>query len=88
MVTCRPRGDRSTVPSCSSSSLSRFVHPAPSAEVDTLSINGALSGRIIQDGALSTVISFVVEGGRISRLYAVRNPHTLRSRGQVAVLAR
>ncbi len=57
--------------------LSKFSTLAPAAVVDTLCLNGALGGRIVLDGELNTVMSFVVEDGRISRLYAVRNPDKL-----------
>jgi len=68
--------------------LSKLSTLAPAAVVDTLWLNGALGGRIVLDGELNTVISFVVEGGRISRLYAVRNPHKLSRLKEEAPLAR
>jgi RNA polymerase sigma-70 factor (ECF subfamily) len=33
--------------------------------------------RVDLDGALDTAVSLIVEGGRISRIYAVRNPKKL-----------
>ncbi len=68
--------------------LSKFSSLAPAAVVDTLWINGALGGRIVLDGELDTVMSFVVEDGRISRLYAVRNPDKLNRLEEEAPLAR
>ena len=68
--------------------LSRFSKLAPGAVVDTLWLNGALGGRIVRDGATDTLISFVVEDGRISRMYAVRNPLKLGRVDEEAVLAR
>ena len=68
--------------------LSRFSKLAPGAVVDTLWLNGALGGRIVRDGATDTLISFVVEDGRISRMYAVRNPHKLGRVDEEAALAR
>jgi hypothetical protein len=56
--------------------------------VDTVWLNGALGGRIVLDGEVNTVISFVVDDGRISRMYAVRNPHKLTRLDGEAVLAR
>jgi RNA polymerase sigma-70 factor (ECF subfamily) len=56
--------------------------------VDTLWLNGAVGGRILLDGELNTVISFVVEGSRITRMYAVRNPHKLSGLANETVLAR
>ena len=40
------------------------------------------------DGELDTAISFVVEDGRITRIYAVRNPHKLARLREEAELAR
>jgi RNA polymerase sigma-70 factor (ECF subfamily) len=68
--------------------LSRFASFAPSAVVDTLWVNGALGGRIVLDGELNTVISFVLEDGLISRMYAVRNPQKLSGLDEEAALAR
>jgi RNA polymerase sigma-70 factor (TIGR02957 family) len=68
--------------------LSRFSTFAPTAAVDTLWLNGALGGRIVLDGELNTVISFILEDGRISRMYAVRNPHKLRRLDEEAALSR
>ncbi len=68
--------------------LSKFATVAPGALVDTLWLNGALGGRIVLDGELNTVISFVVEEGRISRMYAVRNPLKLERLVEEAELAR
>jgi RNA polymerase sigma-70 factor (ECF subfamily) len=68
--------------------LSKFSPLAPDAVVDTLLLNGALGGRIVLNGALNTVISFVIEHGRISRMYAVRNPHKLSRLNEETELAR
>lgn len=68
--------------------LSKFATLAPTAVVDTVWFNGALGGRIVLDGQLNTVISFVIEHGRISRMYAVRNPHKLGRLNEETVIAR
>ena len=68
--------------------LSKFSTLAPAALVDTVWLNGALGARIELDGELNTVISFVVDSGRISRMYAVRNPHKLSRLDDLTVLAR
>ena len=47
-----------------------------------------LGGRIVLDGELNTVISFVLEDGRISRMYAVRNPDKPSRLDEEAALAR
>ena len=68
--------------------LSKFTTLASTAVVDTVWFNGALGGRIVLDGQLNTVISFVIEHGRISRMYAVRNPHKLGRLNEETVIAR
>ena len=68
--------------------LSRFVTIAPTALVDTLWLNGTVGGQITLGGELSTVMSFVLDGGRISRVYAVRNPQKLGRLSEEVVLAR
>jgi len=57
--------------------LSTFARVSPGAEVSIMWVNGAPGMRIDLDGELDTVISLSVEDGRISRIYAVRNPEKL-----------
>jgi RNA polymerase sigma-70 factor (ECF subfamily) len=57
--------------------LSGFGRVAPGAEVATLVLNGAVAARIDLAGVPDTAISFVIEGGRITRIYAIRNPNKL-----------
>jgi RNA polymerase sigma-70 factor (TIGR02957 family) len=57
--------------------LSRFAQAAPHAEVATLLLNGAVAARVDPAGELDTAVTFVVEDGRIARIYAIRNPHKL-----------
>jgi RNA polymerase sigma-70 factor (ECF subfamily) len=47
-----------------------------------------MGGRVRVGGELNTVISVVVEDGRISRMYAVRNPHKLSRLDHETTLAR
>jgi RNA polymerase sigma-70 factor (TIGR02957 family) len=68
--------------------LSRFPQVAPGAEVATLLINGAVAARIDPAGEFNTALTFVVEDGRIARIYAIRNPHKLRRLEEVAELRR
>jgi RNA polymerase sigma-70 factor (ECF subfamily) len=58
--------------------LRPFNRLAPEAEILLVLLNGALGVRVVgtDDGA-DTAISFVVEDGRISRIYAIRNPAKL-----------
>ena len=57
--------------------LSRFPDVAPDAKVATLIINGAVAVRIEPVGEIKPVITFVVEDGRIARIYMILNPHKL-----------
>ena len=58
--------------------LRPFTRVAPEAEILPLLLNGAVGARIVgTDDGYDTAISFVVEEGRISRIYAVRNPAKL-----------
>ena len=68
--------------------LARFTEFAPDAEIVTVSLNGAIAARIDPAGELNTAITFVVENGRIARIYAIRNPHKLRGLDKVAELRR
>ncbi len=51
-------------------------------------LNGAPAARVDLDGELNTVVSVAVEGGRITRLYAVRNPGKLARLDAEALLSR
>jgi RNA polymerase sigma-70 factor (TIGR02957 family) len=58
--------------------LRPFRRLAPGAEILPVPLNGALGARIAgTDDGYDTAISFVVEDGRITRIYAVRNPAKL-----------
>jgi RNA polymerase sigma-70 factor, ECF subfamily len=68
--------------------LSRFADLAPGVEIATLLVNGAVAARIDPAGDLETAITFVVEDGRITHMYAIRNPHKLGRLDEVAELRR
>jgi hypothetical protein len=68
--------------------LSRFSHLAPGAKVATLLINGAVAARIEQAGELKPAVTFVVENGRIARIYVILNPHKLGRLEKVTELRR
>jgi RNA polymerase sigma-70 factor (TIGR02957 family) len=68
--------------------LSRFSQVAPGAEVATLLINGAVAARIDPAGEFNTALTFVVEDGRIARIYVIRNPDKLGRLEEVAELRR
>ncbi|MGH3499172.1 MAG: RNA polymerase sigma-70 factor [Nocardioidaceae bacterium] len=69
--------------------LRPFSRLAPNAEILPVLINGAVGVRIVGtvDGA-DTAISFVSEAGRISRIYAIRNPAKLGRIDAEATLSR
>jgi RNA polymerase sigma-70 factor (TIGR02957 family) len=68
--------------------LSRFAEFVPDVEITTLLVNGGVAARIDPVGELETAITFVVEDGRITRMYAMRNPHKLGRLDEVAELQR
>jgi RNA polymerase sigma-70 factor (ECF subfamily) len=68
--------------------LSRFRTIAPDAVVGTVWLNGAPAGRIDLAGELNTAVSLVVEDGRITHIYAIRNPHKLARLDGEATLSR
>jgi RNA polymerase sigma-70 factor (TIGR02957 family) len=57
--------------------LSRFHRLAPEAVVSTTWLNGAPGVRVELAGAVDTAVSLVVADGRVTHVYAVRNPHKL-----------
>ena len=69
--------------------LRPFNRLAPDAEILPVLLNGPVGVRIVGagDGA-DTAISFVVEDGRISRIYAIRNPAKLGRIDAQATLSR
>jgi RNA polymerase sigma-70 factor (ECF subfamily) len=68
--------------------LSRFAELVPKVEITTPLVNGAVAARIDPGGEFDTAITFVVEDGRITRMYAMRNPQKLRRLDTVAELRR
>jgi limonene-1,2-epoxide hydrolase len=58
--------------------LRPFTRFAPEAKILPVLLNGAVGARIVgtEDG-YDTAISFVIDAGRISPMYAVRNPAKL-----------
>lgn len=58
------------------------------AVADVVVVNGAPALRIVVDGELDTVASMVVEDGRVSGLYVVRNPAKLARLDEVVTLTR
>lgn len=65
--------------------LARF---APEARVQAMWLNGAPALRLDIDGELDTAISLSVEAGRITGIYAMRNPDKLARLGTAMQLSR
>ena len=57
--------------------LASFASVAPRAQMEVVYLNGSPAIRIDLEGEPDTAVSLVVEEGRITRIYAVRNPHKL-----------
>jgi RNA polymerase sigma-70 factor (TIGR02957 family) len=57
-------------------------------EAKAVWINGSLAARVDIGGQLSAVVSFAVENGRITRIYAVSNPHKLARLDGLAAITR
>ncbi len=57
-------------------------------EAKVVWLNGSPGARIDLGGALNTAVSLAIENGRITRVYAMRNPHKLARLDGVAVLTR
>jgi RNA polymerase sigma-70 factor (ECF subfamily) len=68
--------------------LAQLGRIAPGAVLGSMWINGEPAIRIDLEGVLDTVVSMVVEDGRISRIYSVRNPEKLTRLDAEAQLAR
>ena len=57
-------------------------------ELSAVWLNGAPAARIEIGGTLDTAVSLAVEDGRVTRIYAIRNPHKLAGLDVVAALTR
>ena len=78
----RPCRRTATAPARSSRDL------VPDVEITTPLVNGAVAVRVDPGGGFDTAITFIVEDGRISRMYAMRNPQKLGRLDEVAELRR
>lgn len=68
--------------------FARFAEVAPHVEITTSLLNGAPGARIDPGGELETAVGFVVENGRIARIYAIRNPQKLERLSEMVELRR
>jgi RNA polymerase sigma-70 factor (ECF subfamily) len=68
--------------------MAGFAKLAPSAKAFVVELNGGIAARIDPGGEADTAVSFVIEDGLITQIYAIRNPHKLTRLGTVAELRR
>jgi RNA polymerase sigma-70 factor (TIGR02957 family) len=68
--------------------LGGFARVVPAAVVEPVLLNGAPGARVLLAGAVDTVIGFAFEDGRISRVFAVRNPDKLHRLSEETPLSR
>jgi RNA polymerase sigma-70 factor (ECF subfamily) len=73
--------------------LSLIARHAPGVQATPLLLNGAPAARLDPTGAfralhLDTVFTFTVEAARITRIYAIRNPHKLAHLNTITELRR
>jgi RNA polymerase sigma-70 factor (TIGR02957 family) len=68
--------------------LARLPALAPGVRVVASWLNGAPALRIDPEGTFDSAVSLTVDGGRITRIYSVRNPEKLARLDRVAALAR
>ena len=68
--------------------LSRFARAASSADFSVVWLNGAPAVRVDLDGELVGTVSLAIEGGRITRIFGVANPHKLTRLGEEMQLSR
>jgi RNA polymerase sigma-70 factor (ECF subfamily) len=68
--------------------MARFAEAAPAAMACIVDLNGGIAARIDPGGENDTAVSFVIEDGRITQIYAIRNPHKLKRLSKAAELRR
>jgi RNA polymerase sigma-70 factor (ECF subfamily) len=68
--------------------MARFAELAPEAKAFIVELNGGIAARIDPGGENDTAVSFVIEDGRITHIFAIRNPHKLERLAEVAELRR
>jgi len=68
--------------------MARFAELAPGAKAFIVELNGGIAARIDPGGENDTAVSFVIEDGQITQIFAIRNPHKLERLAEVAELRR
>ncbi len=82
-----------TIPIAGAKKVANLLRPfgrlEPGAQIVPVLLNGSVGARVVGTGdGYDTAISFVVEAGRVSRIYAVRNPAKLGRIDEEASLSR
>jgi RNA polymerase sigma-70 factor (TIGR02957 family) len=84
--------DAVRVPVIGAKKVANLLRPFPrvvvTPEVGTIWLNGAIGARIHDEVGGTTIVSLVVEDGRITRIFAMRNPHKLTALDDEAQLSR
>lgn len=57
--------------------LRSFPAVSVNPSIGAIGINGAVGVRIVDEVAGTTIVSVVIEHERITRIFAIRNPHKL-----------
>ncbi len=68
--------------------LGGFARVLPNAVIEPLIFNGAPGARILLDGTVDTVVGFAFHEGRITRVFALRNPNKLHRLEKATPLSR
>lgn len=68
--------------------MARFAEAALAARASIVDLNGSIAARIDPGGENDTAVSFVIDNGRITQIYAIRNPHKLERLNEVTELRR
>lgn len=80
------------VPVLGARKVANLLRPFPAVSVNpsisSVDVNGAAGARIDDEVGGATVVSVVVENGRIARIYAMRNPAKLGAMGSTTELRR
>jgi RNA polymerase sigma-70 factor (ECF subfamily) len=68
--------------------LRTFSAFAPTGVLEPMLLNGAPGARLLLGSQLDAALSFAFDDGRISRIFAVRNPHKLNRLAEPTLLSR
>jgi RNA polymerase sigma-70 factor (TIGR02957 family) len=68
--------------------MARFAEAAPGVTACIVDLNGGIAARLDPNGENDTAVSFVIQDGRITQMYAIRNPNKLKRLSETAELRR